>query len=228
MSVLQTALAYANKQVRVIPIKQGEKRPPMQGWQNAATSDPTTIRQWFEGQFKDCGLGIATGEFRDRYLIVIDIDDRQQFSGSETLADLEELHGKLPETVEVITGSGGRHIYFLTDEPIRNEASGTLGIGIDIRGIGGQVLAPPTVHPNGRTYEWADGRSIADRKPADMPLWMVLLLKTKTPTEPTVNLLSDQITPSSSILAEEGPLKILTPPPHGLNYYAKTDGHSHT
>jgi putative DNA primase/helicase len=83
----------------------------------------------------------------------------------------------------VITGSGGRHIYFLTDEPIRNEASGTLGIGIDIRGIGGQVLAPPTVHPNGRTYEWADGRSIADRKPADMPLWMVLLLKTKTPTD---------------------------------------------
>ena len=96
MSVLSTALAYANKQVRVIPIKQGEKRPPMQGWQNAATSDPNTIRQWFEGQFKDCGLGIATGEFRDRYLIVIDIDDRQQFSGSETLADLEELHGNYP------------------------------------------------------------------------------------------------------------------------------------
>ena len=203
MSVLQTALAYANKQVRVIPIKQGEKRPPMQGWQNAATSDPTTIRHWFEGQFRDCGLGIATGEFRDRYLIVIDIDDRQQFSGSETLADLEELNGKLPETVEVITGSGGRHIYFLTDEPIRNEASGRLGVGIDVRGIGGQVLAPPTVHPNGRTYEWVEGRSIADRKPADMPLWMVLLLKTKTPTEPTVNLLSEQITPL--LLAEEGP-----------------------
>jgi hypothetical protein len=115
MSVLQTALAYANKGIRVVPIKQGEKRPPMQGWQNAATSDPTTIRTWFEGQFKDCGLGIATGEFRNRYLIVIDIDDREQFSGSDTLADLEELNGKLPETVEVITGSGGRHIYFLTD-----------------------------------------------------------------------------------------------------------------
>jgi len=205
MSVLQTALAYANKQVRVIPIKQGEKRPPMQGWQNAATSDPTTIRTWFEGQFKDCGLGIATGEFRDRYLIVIDIDDRQQFSGSETLADLEQLHGKLPDTVEVITGSGGRHIYFLTDEPIRNEASGTLGIGIDIRGIGGQVLAPPTKHPNGKTYEWVEGRSIADRKPADMPLWMVLLLTTKTQTEVSVKPLPDQITPPSvSLLREEG------------------------
>ena len=154
MSVLQTALAYAKQDIRVIPIKQGEKRPPMQGWQNAATSDPATIRTWFEGQFKDCGLGIATGEFRNRYLIVIDIDDRPEFSGSDTLKDLEQLHGELPDTVEVITGSGGRHIYFLTDAPIRNEASGRLGQGIDVRGIGGQVLAPPTIHPNGKTYEW--------------------------------------------------------------------------
>jgi hypothetical protein len=96
MSVLQTALAYAKQDIRVIPIKQGEKRPPMQGWQNAATSDPATIRTWFEGQFKDCGLGIATGEFRNRYLIVIDIDDRPEFSGSDTLKDLEQLHGNCP------------------------------------------------------------------------------------------------------------------------------------
>jgi archaellum biogenesis ATPase FlaH len=200
MSVLQTALAYANKGIRVVPIKQGEKRPPMQGWQNAATSDPTTIRTWFEGQFKDCGLGIATGDFRDRYLIVIDIDDREQFSGSDTLADLEELNGKLPETVEVITGSGGRHIYFLTDQPIRNEASGRLGQGIDIRGIGGQVLAPPTVHPNGKTYEWVEGRSIAEHKPSDMPLWMVLILTEKHTDDIPMTYES-----TSNILTEEGP-----------------------
>ena len=200
MSVLQTALAYANKGIRVVPIKQGEKRPPMQGWQNAATSDPTTIRTWFEGQFKDCGLGIATGDFRDRYLIVIDIDDREQFSGSDTLADLEELNGKLPETVEVITGSGGRHIYFLTDQPIRNEASGRLGQGIDIRGIGGQVLAPPTVHPNGKTYEWVEGRSIAEHKPADMPLWMVLILTEKPADDIPMTYES-----TANILTEEGP-----------------------
>jgi hypothetical protein len=201
MSVLNTALAYANKGVRVIPIKQGEKRPPMSGWQNAATTDPTTIRQWFEGQFKDCGLGIATGECRNRYLIVVDIDDREQYRGSDTLADLEQLHGKLPDTLEVITGSGGRHIYFLTDAPIRNEASGKLGQGIDIRGIGGQVLAPPTVHPNGKEYQWAEERSIADHKPADMPLWMVLLLTAKAePTTPNT-----PATPPSLLLEEDGP-----------------------
>ena len=200
MNVLQTALAYAKQDIRVIPIKQGEKRPPMQGWQNAATSDPTTIRQWFEGQFKDCGLGIATGQFRDRYLVVVDIDDRQQFSGSETLRDLEELNGPLPDTVEVITGSGGRHIYFLTDQPIRNEASGRLGVGIDIRGVGGQVVAPPSTHPNGKTYEWVEGKSIAQQAPANMPLWMVLILTDK-PTED----LPVQHQPTHSLLEEDGP-----------------------
>jgi hypothetical protein len=200
MSVLQTALAYAKQDIRVIPIKQGEKRPPMQGWQNAATSDPATIRTWFEGQFKDCGLGIATGEFRNRYLIVIDIDDRPEFSGSDTLKDLEQLHGQLPETVEVITGSGGRHIYFLTDAPIRNEASGRLGVGIDVRGIGGQVLAPPTVHPNGKTYEWVEGRSIANNPPADMPLWMVLILTEKHTDDIPMTYES-----TANILTEEGP-----------------------
>ena len=200
MSVLQTALAYAKQDIRVIPIKQGEKRPPMQGWQNAATSDPTTIRTWFEGQFKDCGLGIATGEFRNRYLVVIDIDDRPEFSGSDTLKDLEQLHGELPNTVEVITGSGGRHIYFLTDQPIRNEASGKLGQGIDVRGIGGQVLAPPTIHPNGKTYEWVEGKSIANNPPADMPLWMVLILTEKHTDDIPITYES-----TTNILTEEGP-----------------------
>ena len=200
MSVLQTALAYAKQDIRVIPIKQGEKRPPMQGWQNAATSDPATIRTWFEGQFKDCGLGIATGEFRNRYLIVIDIDDRPEFSGSDTLKDLEQLHGQLPDTVEVITGSGGRHIYFLTDAPIRNEASGRLGQGIDVRGIGRQVLAPPTVHPNGKTYEWVEGKSIANTPPADMPLWMVLILTEKHTDDIPMTYES-----TANILTEEGP-----------------------
>jgi archaellum biogenesis ATPase FlaH len=172
----------------------------MQGWQNAATSDPITIRTWFEGQFKDCGLGIATGEFRNRYLVVIDIDDRPEFSGSDTLKDLEQLHGELPNTVEVITGSGGRHIYFLTDQPIRNEASGKLGQGIDVRGIGGQVLAPPTVHPNGRTYEWVEGKSIANTPPADMPLWMVLILTEKQTDDIPMTYES-----TTNILTEEGP-----------------------
>jgi hypothetical protein len=201
MNVLDTALAYAHKGLRVIPIKQGGKYPPIEGWQNAATSDPTQIRQWFTGAFKDCGLGIATGKFADKYIVVVDVDDREEYRGSDTLYDLEQLHGKLPDTLEAVTGSGGRHLYFFTDQPIHNEASGKLGQGIDIRGIGGQVLAPPTIHPNGKPYQWLNGHSIEERKPADMPLWMVLLLtaKAEPATPPTPN------TPPSLLLEEDGP-----------------------
>jgi hypothetical protein len=100
----------------------------------------------------------------------------------------------------VITGSGGRHIYFLTDAPIRNEASGRLGQGIDVRGIGGQVLAPPTIHPNGKTYEWVEGKSIANTPPADMPLWMVLILTEKHTDDIPMTYES-----TANILTEEGP-----------------------
>jgi len=208
MNVLDTALAYAHKGLRVIPIKQGGKYPPIEGWQNAATSDPTQIRQWFTGAFKDCGLGIATGKFADKYIVVVDVDDREEYRGSDTLYDLEQLHGKLPDTLEAVTGSGGRHLYFFTDQPIHNEASGKLGQGIDIRGIGGQVLAPPTIHPNGKPYQWLNGHSIEERKPADMPLWMVLLLTAKpepttTPTTPASlsPLLQDEEGPASRYCA---------------------------
>ena len=163
-------------------------------------SNSSAYITFFTRSWTVCGLGIATGEFRDRYLVVIDIDDRETYKGSDTLNDLEQLHGKLPDTVEVITGSGGRHIYFLTDQPIRNEASGRLGVGIDIRAIGGQVLAPPTVHPNGRTYEWVEGKSIAEHRPADMPLWMVLILTAK-PAEET----PPATQPTSILLEEDGP-----------------------
>jgi hypothetical protein len=202
MKVLDTALAYAHKGLRVIPIKQGEKRPPMQGWQNAATTDPTQIRQWFTGAFKDCGLGIATGKFADKYIVVVDVDDREEYRGSDTLYDLEQLHGKLPDTLEAITGSGGRHLYFFTDQPIYNEASGKLGQGLDIRGIGGQVVAPPSIHGNGKPYQWLDGHSIEERKPADMPLWMVLLLTAK-PEPTTTPATSASLSPL--LQDEEGP-----------------------
>jgi hypothetical protein len=174
----------------------------MQGWQNAATTDPTQIRQWFTGAFKDCGLGIATGKFADKYIVVVDVDDREEYRGSDTLYDLEQLHGKLPDTLEAITGSGGRHLYFFTDQPIYNEASGKLGQGLDIRGIGGQVVAPPSIHGNGKPYQWLDGHSIEERKPADMPLWMVLLLTAK-PEPTTTPATSASLSPL--LQDEEGP-----------------------
>ena len=59
---------------------------------------------------------------------------------------------------------------------VRNSA-GKLGRGLDIRGDGGYVVAPPSIHPNGKQYQWVV--SPRDFPLADMPEWMVELLQEK-------------------------------------------------
>ncbi len=177
--VLAEALALAAKGIHVLPIKPGHKRPPMTAWQNAATTDPQIIRNWYTGLYHDHGIGIATGHAG---LFVIDIDEHHpEASGTDTLEQLTETHGPLPDTWEVQTGSGGRHLYYHSPIPISNDAGRKLGPGIDIRGTGGQVLAPPTIHPNGRPYNWLIGHHPDDLPLAQAPGWLLQLL-TPTPT----------------------------------------------
>ena len=167
---------YAARGLRVLPIRPGEKRPPMSAWQDAATTDPTVIDAWWTGLYRDHGVGIATGP--DSGVFVLDVDVANGKAGDETLADLEHVHGPLPDTATVLTPSGGRHHYFTypTGREIRNDAGRRLGPGLDIRGIGGQCVAPG----DGR-YHW-DGGTPGDI--ADPPAWLIELL-TATPKPDT-------------------------------------------
>ena len=189
MTALAHALDYAEHGLPVLPIKPGEKRPPMSGWQNHATTDKPTIENWFTGLYSDHGVGIATGGT----IFALDIDVSGDKAGDETLADLELQYGPLPDTATVLTGSGGQHRYFLMPAgvTIRNNASTALGPGLDIRGEGGQCVAPPTIHPNGRPYEW-DGGEIGEI--AQAPNWLVRLLTEK----PKPDTLSETKTTSDS------------------------------
>lgn len=194
MSALAHALDYAEHGLPVLPIKPGEKRPPMSGWQNHATTDKPTIENWFTGLYSDHGVGIATGGT----IFALDIDVSGDKAGDETLADLELQHGPLPDTATVLTGSGGQHRYFLMPAgvSIRNNASTALGPGLDIRGEGGQCVAPPTIHPNGRPYEW-DGGEIGIIAPA--PKWLIELLTARA--EPTPAPASTSSNDSESVAA---------------------------
>lgn len=179
---LEAALGYAHRGWRVVPIVPGEKRPPLGRWVEVATSDPERIAEWWAGRYEGFGVGIVCGWDADRTecLFVVDIDEGHAtgVSGSDTIATLEEIHGTLPATLEVLTGSGGRHLYFTSPIEIRNDAGRHLGAGVDIRGEGGQVLAPPTVHPNGRRYEVeASSPSYVTVAPA----WLIDLLNPPAP-----------------------------------------------
>ena len=175
MTVLENALLYASRGIRVIPIAPGEKYPAgIEAWQTIATSNEATVKQWFTTTYKGWGVGICTGRAGARQVFVLDIDEHDpQQSGSDTLADLEAEHGKLPDTVTVLTPTGGRHLYFTTPIAIRNDAGKRLGPGLDIRGDGGQVLAPPTLHPTGKPYTFEEGFGITDILPADAPDWLI-------------------------------------------------------
>lgn len=173
------AQVLASAGLRVVPIAPGKKVPMLTAWQTAATDDHDTIDAWWSGLYRGHGVGIRTGWIGDdRCLVVVDIDTIDHGAdGAVALEQLEREHGPLPPTVEAITGSGGRHLFFLADHEIRNSA-GQIGDGIDIRGEGGFVVAAPTLHPNGRRYEWVTSPTEATM--AALPHWLADLARRPT------------------------------------------------
>lgn len=180
---LAAALSYAARGWRVVPIRPGEKHPAVQAWQDAATVDFGIITDWWT-RWPHHGVGIVTGILSAIFVLDIDMGDGK--FGDETLIDLERTYGRLPDTVEVVTGSGGRHLYFRwpVGRLITNDAGLRLGLHIDVRGEGGQVLAPPTVHPNGTAYEWEASAHPDDVDVAEAPEWLVDLLTSSSTAEP--------------------------------------------
>jgi hypothetical protein len=71
----------------------------------------------------------------------------------EEVSKWEAENGKLPETVTCITGRGGYHLYFHYEGKDIGNRAGILE-GVDVRGEGGYVIAPPSPHPNGTEYVW--------------------------------------------------------------------------
>ena len=81
-------------------------------------------------------------------------------------------HGPLPATLISIT-SAGCHLWFRCDAPIQSSA-GRVGAGLDVRGDGGYVMAPPSIHPDGPVYRWikcgaGDRARLVDRSHAPRP-----------------------------------------------------------
>lgn len=84
-------------------------------------------------------------------LVVVDVDP--DHGGEASLDRLVEEHGCLPAGRVVRTGSGGRHLYFRhPGGVVRNDAGRRLGPGLDVRGDGGYVIAPPSRHASGGRY----------------------------------------------------------------------------
>lgn len=106
-----------------------------------ATTDPARIRALFAVAPWATGYGVACGR-GPHHLIGVDLDVKHGRDGVGALRSLAAEHGfTLPETVTVLTPSGGRHLWLTAPGPVPNSV-GRLAPGIDIRGEGGYVVGP--------------------------------------------------------------------------------------
>ena len=143
-----------------------------------ATTDETTIRQWFED--KPFNIGICTGA--ESGFFALDRDDRD--GGAESLTNLEAKNSPLPSTLTQRTGNGVHYLFRMpTSRDVRNSTK-KLAKGLDIRGTGGYICAAPSVHENGRTYSWEGCELPTLDMIADAPRWLLDLIdQSGTPGE---------------------------------------------
>ncbi|MFE4944540.1 bifunctional DNA primase/polymerase [Streptomyces sp. NPDC056641] len=170
-----------------------------------ATTNPTGVRSLFAAAPWATGYGIACGR-PPHHLIGIDLDvtpgpapdsplgsppdsplgsppDSPLGSPPDSVAALQQLALQhlftLPETVVILTPSGGRHIW-LTGPPnvVVPNSAGRLAPGIDVRGAGGYLVGPGSVTARG-AYRPAPGT--ADLAPAPCPRALLRLLTPPAP-----------------------------------------------
>ena len=133
---------------------------PRVGWTEYQKRLPTEaeVRLWWH-RWPTANVGIATGAVSG--IVVVDIDPRH--GGDESARDLN-----LPSTVTCLTGGGGSHMYY-KHPGFWIEQAAALMPGIDLRGDGGFVVAPPSKHVSGAIYQWEIGSGPAERPYGDWP-----------------------------------------------------------
>ncbi len=143
------------------------KHPRAHNGLYSATTDKTRLK---EALAVDCpvNLGIATG--CESGIFVLDVD--QKSGGLESIRELQQEYGKLPTTPTVATGGGGEQYFFLMPQAGIGNAVGIIP-GCDIRGNGGMVVAPPSLHKSGKKYSWLVPLQHGF---APAPAWLLVLI----------------------------------------------------
>lgn len=137
-----TAESWLDNGIAVIPVAYRDKRPSLHSWREFQTRLPTLaeIRQWFQSRLNN--IAIVTGW---RGLVVLDFDQRPAYELWRDWSREAAPKARFSYTVETARGI---HVYLFVDEPTPTARAGT----IDIKAMGGYVLAPPSIHPSGRPY----------------------------------------------------------------------------
>ncbi|MET8530237.1 bifunctional DNA primase/polymerase [Micromonospora sp. NPDC005172] len=169
--VLNVALRYATAGIPVMPLHTPQraggcscrralacpspgKHPRLRHGLRDASTDPALVRQWWT-RWPDANIGLATGSLLD----VCDIDT------ADGLRTVTAILDNAPSKGPVVRTGSGWHLWFAA-----TGHANRVGVipGVDWRGRGGLVVAPPSLHPTGRRYTFTQqfDRVLPDCPPA--------------------------------------------------------------
>lgn len=156
----------------MFPLASGKKLPAVKEFYAVATRDAGRIAQWWppaELGFAEPNIGISTTRYGDddTALLVIDVDNKHDKHGDVELARIRaDPDTPLPDTLEQRTPTGGRHLIYTVDAPVRQGVD-VLGPGLDIRAHHGFIVGAGSRVEAG-TY------TIGSGVPVPAPQWLVL------------------------------------------------------
>jgi KaiC/GvpD/RAD55 family RecA-like ATPase len=168
--MLNAALKYCKMGFSVIPLRPKEKLPlfPWAEYQKRRASE-SEIRKWWT-DYPHANVGIVTGTISG--VAVVDLDG--------PIGIRNGIQLKLPNTATSITGAG-RQLFYKYREGVCSSVS-KIAEKVDVRGEPGYVVAPPSVHPNGKRYQWLPGSVLNVSGLKDFPIFSSALTQTVNPT----------------------------------------------
>ena len=150
---------YYNKyKLITIPLIPNDKRPYLKEWQKLTKSK--------KGRDGD-NIGAITGKVNN--ITVIDIDKKD--NGMKIFKKWIKEYGEID--VPTVKTGDGLHLYFKYDKDLKSSLKIKINdkrIGIDIKSDGGQIVIPPSMHPNGKEYKWI--KTLDDYKIKKIPKWL--------------------------------------------------------
>lgn len=174
-NILEQVLEYRRRQLSVIALATKSKKPRLLKWEEYKTVIPNEdlLRQWFEAsRYDHNNIGIITGTISKIFAIDIDGEEAKQYFQTGVEIQDEGIRSAINNTMKIKTGSGNINIIigFNPDEftNIKGEIKNRIlwkgnwsgHNEIRIKGEGGYIVVPPSIHPNGNRYELVNGLDI--------------------------------------------------------------------
>ncbi len=147
-NILRAALDYLERGWSVVPVQGKQPLERWQHWQFCAMTPAQAERAFTRPEVS--GVAVVCGKISG--LMVLDFDGD---AGRDAYRDFCAFGLIEPDRATVTTGSGGKHVYYTLEGWARTAVWKYQGARAgELRAEGGYVLAPPSLHPNGRFYAW--------------------------------------------------------------------------